>query len=77
LCYQTFDIVGKPLTIGFRGGDFIDFRLKVREILNLKLILIIENSTKSQRRVLEGESSLVMSSHLGQWHMPPTGYLLE
>jgi hypothetical protein len=32
---QTFDIVGKPLTIGFQGGDFIDFRPMVREILNL------------------------------------------
>jgi hypothetical protein len=33
---QTFDIVGKPLTIGFSRGDFIDFRPKMREILNLE-----------------------------------------
>ncbi len=33
---QAFDIVGKPLTIGFRGGDFIDFRPTVREVLDLE-----------------------------------------
>jgi hypothetical protein len=38
---------------------------------------MIENSTKLQSLVLERESSLVMSSHLGQWHMPLTSYLNE
>ncbi len=33
---QALGIIGKPLCVGFLGGDFINFRPKVWDILNFE-----------------------------------------
>jgi len=53
--------------VAFNEGVFSLIRPKVKEIGNI-LYLIIWNSIKLPKMVMEGKNSWVINSHTDQWH---------